>query len=153
MTFKAAERAGLSGKIDIPLALIMRGEYRLDDPASANRPMDSFRIVMEDRELAPRNHRGIRAVMPYVLYNGITSLILDVKEEGDESVFPHDSFWLNVHEPDAPHPINDSLDATLQVFINPNSVSPDELLPRYKALKEEVATILEGVVNTPLATG
>jgi hypothetical protein len=171
VTFKAAEREGMWGKIDIPLAIFMRARFREDAPhvdiagmlergeyegigaAAAGNLNDRFRVVMEDRELAPGHHDGIRAVTPSVLHKGIASLVLDVAEEGDESVFPRDSFWLNVHEPDSPHPINGSLDATLQVFINENSLPAAELLARYTAMRDQAAVILERVVNTPVATG
>lgn len=178
--FTGEERQGMHSKIDIPLGLAMEGAFRTVDPAAARSrlglspevealiqsvgtavadPPKEFRLVLPDREIVPRNIRGIRAVMPYVLHYGMTSLVLDVSEEGvkkesDEHAFGDDPLWLNVLEPDAPQAIQAHMPTVnLQLFINANELPADELLARYLALRTEAGEILERVVNSPLATG
>ncbi|HET7673548.1 MAG TPA: hypothetical protein VFK11_03495 [Candidatus Saccharimonadales bacterium] len=179
--FKAEERPAMMGKLDIPLALTMHGEFRegsgettaemfkrlgidieLPQPSenesgpegtgSSNRSNQDFRIVMPDREVNPSQNRECQ-VMPYVLFNGVTSLMLRVERldaEGDNELFRHDSFWLNVYDEGAYHPISKVADATLQVILNPSDAGPEKTLERYLALKEDAGQILQRIINAPV---
>jgi hypothetical protein len=92
--------------------------------------------------------------MPYMLFNGVTSILLRVElvEEGDNELFMHDSFHLNIYDKGASHPVNGVSDATLQVILLPSDPSDaDRVIERYEALKEEAGQIIEGIINPPVA--
>lgn len=179
---KATERSGLMGKFDIPLSMPMHGEFRdgsgettaemfkrlgidielpqsaegksrPEGTASTNRSNQDFRIVLPDREVNPSQNRECQ-VMPYMLFNGVTSVMLRVervKEEGDMEFFMHDSFHLNIYDKGAYHPVNGVSDATLQVVINPSDPNDaDKVVERYLALKEDAGQILQRIINAPV---
>lgn len=149
--FKAAERPNMIGKVELPLELSMQGAFRLDDPSSFDRPADNFRIVLPDREVAPSPDEQC-SVMPYVLYNGIVSLALQVVEPEDSDMFSHDSFWLNISEPGMSQPFSGVTDAYLQVILNRSERPAEEVVERYLALKERAGNVLCRLFNTRIAT-
>jgi hypothetical protein len=181
VAFRATQQSETMGKLDIPLALPMHGEFRdppadrpsiweklgidppvlssgdgepaLDGTGSDNRSNEDFRIVLPDREVTPTDNERCQ-VMPYMLFNGVTSILLRVElvEEGDNELFMHDSFHLNIYDKGASHPVNGVSDATLQVILLPSDPSDaDRVIERYEALKEEAGQIIEGIINPPVA--
>lgn len=146
VSFKAAEHPNMMGKVELPLELSMQGAFRLDDPDSFDRPAEDFRIVLEDREVAPDSNEQC-TVMPYVLFNGIVSMALRVVGPEDSDMFRHDSFWLNVLEPGMNQPFSGVSDAYLQVILNRSERPADEVVERYLALKEKAGIVLQRIVN------
>lgn len=198
VAFRATQQSETMGKLDIPLALPMHGEFRDppedrpsileklgieielpaaepkaepkkerirdriasrfgrkdEGPKSSNRYHEDFRIVLSDREVNPSQNEHCQ-VMPYLLFNGVTSVMLRVErveEEGDMELFMHDSFHLNIYDRGASHPISKVSDATLQVILLPSDPSDaDKVIERYAALKEEAGQIIEGIINNSIA--
>jgi len=148
--FKAANHSNMMGKVELPLELPMQGAFRLEDPTSTDRPAESFRIVLADREVAPV-HDEQCSVMPYVLFNGIVSLALRVVESEDVDLFSSDSFWLNVMEPGMRQPFSGVTDAFLQVILNGSERSAEEVVERYLTLKEKTGSILQRLFNERIA--
>ena len=146
--FKATDRPDMMGKIEVPLELPMHAAFRPEDPETTNRRAGDFRIVLADREVAPDKDEAC-TVMPYVLFNGITSLALRVIEPGDEDLFQHDSFWLNVFEPGTSQPFSGVTDNILQVILKPGNREADQVVDRYLALKQKTGRILQRIMNAP----
>lgn len=149
--FKAENHPDVMGKVELPLELPMQGAFRLEDSSSSDRPAGAFRIVLEDREVAPASDEQCR-VMPYVLFNGIVSLALRVVEtEEDADLFSHDSFWLNVMEPGTDQPFSGVTDAYLQVILNPSDRPAEEVVERYLVLKKRAGNVLQRLFNEHIA--
>lgn len=147
--FKATERPDIMGKIEIPLELPMHAAFRPQDPETRDRSADVFRIVLADREVAPDKDEAC-AVMPYLLFNGITSLALKVTKPEDEDLFQHDSFWLNVFEPGISQPFSGVTDNILQVILLKSSTrEADQVVDRYLELKQKAGRILQRIINIP----
>lgn len=146
--FKATNRPDMMGKIEVPLELPMQAAFRPEDPETTDRKAGDFRIVLADREVAPDKDEAC-TVMPYALFNGIVSLDLRVVEPGDEDLFQHDSFWLNVFEPGMSQPFSGVTDSILQVILKPSNREVDQVVDRYLALKQKAGRILQRIINAP----
>lgn len=150
--FKATDRPDMMGKVEVPLELPMHAAFRPEDSETTNRRASDFRIVLADREVTPDKDEAC-TVMPYVLFNGITSLALRVIGLGDEDLFHHDSFWLNVFEPGTSQPFSGVTDSILQVILKPNNGEPDQVVDRYLTLKQKAGHILQRILNAPEEAG
>lgn len=146
--YKAIAHPDVLGKIEIPLELPMHAAFRLENPDSGDRPSEDFRIVLEGREVAPENDEAC-SVMPYVLFNGIGSLILRVVEDEDTDSFDYDAFWLNVLEPGMSQPFTGVTDAYLQICLRATEKPPVEVIARYVKLKSKAGNALHRIINTP----